>query len=403
MIYGATQKNGETSLVHVEAIPSEKPATVAGLTEGAVLEVNTRLRLAGLRGHALVHGGSEPLNACALELAIAAALSGAAEGVYHGELALDGTVRSTRGAIGAARAAARVNLPFVTAHRSALDCAGLGLAARYTANVEGLEAPVVVDTMPDHAPVPREMPDFAVVTHPLAQKALMVAAVTRRSVLFVGLPGSGTTMFACRLVSILPLPSEKVQLDIAERVDAAGLPVSRWRPFRAPHHTVSSAGLTGARGRLGEVDLASHGVLFLDDVPDFMREPWASCMIALRNARAKPWLVGSASPCACGQRECRCPEGGREMWAKRLAERAAAFDMVVPLAKCDPAPGIPTAEALARVEQACKQYVLVPEHTLDGVLLTAHVLALLDGRKSATTTDVAAAAELHVAITPRAV
>jgi magnesium chelatase family protein len=152
-----------------------------------------------------------------------------------------------------------------------------------------------------------------------ARRALEIAAAGGHNLLFSGPPGTGKTMLASRLPGILPPLTEQEALDTAAvaSVSQAGLDISRWRvrSFRAPHHTASSAAMVGggSKPRPGEISLAHHGVLFLDELPEFnrnvlevLREPLESGRIVIARATsyaefpARFQLVAAMNPCPCG-------------------------------------------------------------------------------------------------------
>ncbi len=163
-----------------------------------------------------------------------------------------------------------------------------------------------------------------------AKRALMVAAAGGHNLLFSGPPGSGKSMLASRLPSILPPLSDEEALEQAAIASIAGQPFrpERWRlrPYRAPHHTASAVALVGGGGspRPGEISLAHHGVLFLDELPEFprhvlevLREPLESGRISISRASRKVeyparfQLVAAMNPCPCGHlgdptASCRC-------------------------------------------------------------------------------------------------
>lgn len=181
------------------------------------------------------------------------------------------------------------------------------------------------------------LPEVSTVLFAFAQRL----AASPRNVLLIGRPGSGRTLVARRVPALLPAMSEQEQRDVWRAYSAAGLvlqtePVAG-RPFRAPHHTVSAAGLVGAKYQLGEVSLATHGVLFLDELDNFTAGALNALVDTLRSPRpgvpaAPACIIGSAAPCACGWfgsdfRACRCPTGSIARYTRRLTEYARALDM----------------------------------------------------------------------------
>jgi magnesium chelatase family protein len=287
----------------------------------------------------------------------------AASGVVHrrhvpevvllGELALDGGIHPTRGTLPIAAAARRAGLAAILLPRANAGEAAIVEGLRVWP-VESLVQAVAALNHPDRAvlestpPAPRidtQAGDFADVRgQALARRALEIAAAGGHNALMVGSPGAGKTMMARRLAGILPALSFDEALEVTAIHSVAGLLPTNGglvvtRPFRAPHHTLSDAALVGggAIPRPGEISLAHHGVLFLDEMPEFgrrvlevLRQPLEEgCARIARAARtavfpARFMLVAAMNPCPCGFlgdpiRVCRCTPTQIDRYAGRIS------------------------------------------------------------------------------------
>lgn len=244
---------------------------------------------------------------------------------FLGELALTGELRPVDGVLAAALAAGDCG-------RSLVVPPGNGAEAALASRVEVRTARTLLEVcaaldarkaLPLAEPAPCQVaaePDLADVRGQVqARRALEIAAAGAHHLLLVGPPGSGKTLLASRLGGILPEPSEAEALETASIASASGrgLDLSHWRqrPYRSPHHTASAVALVGggADPRPGEISLAHHGVLFLDELPEWsrhalevLREPLESGSVSISRAArqcdfpARFQLVAAMNPCPCG-------------------------------------------------------------------------------------------------------
>jgi magnesium chelatase family protein len=364
------------SLVEVEAdISSNLPAFVLiGLPDAALGEARDRVRAAATNsGCALpsrkltvnLSPAALPKHGSGFDLAIAvAALAAAGEvsaesvqGVVHiGELGLDGRLRPTTGVLPAVLAAARAGATAVMVPSGNADEAALvpGIrvvgvpSLRDAAIWHGAEfAPVPVEPiLAPSIPVPaEEQLDLAdIVGNETAIEAMLVAAAGGHHVFLLGPPGAGKTMLAARLPGLLPDLAPEEALEASSLRSLSGLPVgsslATRPPFESPHHTATAASLVGGGSgviRPGAAARASHGVLFLDEAPEFspavldaLRQPLESGVISIHRANAvahfpaRFQLVLAANPCPCGQygaadSECVCPPTSRRRYLARLS------------------------------------------------------------------------------------
>lgn len=368
-------------LLGIDAVPVEVEAKVlpsrgnilklVGLPDGVLKEAKERVKCAILNSGFLMPEGEIivslspaelPKTGSGFDLAIALAIL-AADGqlvrqtlcdkIFLGELALDGRLRKTKGAL-----AAGIHLrktPELTLIVPRLNSGELSilrndrihLANNLAETVHAINGRCILSTPPVLA-LRRNYKKDGELTYkdvrgqPVAIRACEIAAAGGHNLLFIGPPGSGKSMLAERIPSILPPLMEEEQLEVLSVYDAHYLQLSREqdrRPYRAPHHTCSTPGLIGggAGPTPGEISLAHKGVLFLDELPEFKREGLESLRQPLEEKKltlsratkrvtfpADFMLIAAMNPCPCGKKGslgggCRCNEGQIKRYLSKIS------------------------------------------------------------------------------------
>lgn len=390
-----------TACIHgVEAVPVTVEVSmggglpsisIVGMPDHTVLEARWRLRSALKSAGYTVPRKSITVNLApsdmrksgtGLDLPIAVAilalsgqipLNGLDEFLFVGELGLDGCVCSVRGGV-AYQVLARDSRLGLVEGEGAERFELTGAARFELGNISGLRAGVR-EAVARRAPVPPAgpadvEPDYSdVVGQEVAKRGISIAAAGGLGLLMVGAPGSGKTMLARRMTSILPALSDADQQEAlcvhsVAGADIAGL-LAGERPFRCPHHSISAAGLVGGGRpvRPGEASLAHGGCLFLDELAEFpagvlqmLRQPLEEGCIRIVRADgmyvfpARFQLIAASNPCPCGylgDRDvpCTCSVSAVERYRSKLAGPLLdRIDIVIDVSRPDPAAVIQGAE-----------------------------------------------------------
>lgn len=269
----------------------------------------------------------------------------------YGELSLSGELRPVKGVLLAALAASRADHLIIVPPANAAEAGLVTHCSVATANhlleVAAHATGAAMLSFARGAPLvskPMNSLDLSEVrSQPLARRALEIAAAGQHSLLLIGPPGTGKSMLAQRLPGLLPPMSEAEALEVAAIRSVTGVQIKpgewRVRPFRNPHHTASAVALVGGgqHPRPGEISLAHHGVLFLDELPEFgrrvlevLREPLETGVITVSRAArqaefpANFQLIAAMNPCPCGylgdpQGRCKCAMEKIERYRARLS------------------------------------------------------------------------------------
>lgn len=348
--------------VHVEIHLSPGLPTIAmvGMPESTMREARERVRSAILssgfrwpdsRLTINVAPASTPKSGASFDLAIAVAVliaTGqlapelATDAEFYGELSLSGSVLPTAGLLAAAWSNRDSTVRLFVPSTDAPQISSLASQVIALGHLSELREPQrLTKSLPGTVviePPIRARPPFPA-GQPELWRAATLCASGGHHLLMSGEPGAGKTMAAGLIGELLPPPSEKDQLEASLVHDVVGRPFNGHRPLRAPHHSISSAGLIGGTRHAtpGEISLAHTGILFLDELPEFslatiehLRQPMESGEIRISRAEitqtypARFQLVAAMNPCPCGYRDathraCRCTSAALSRYDVKLS------------------------------------------------------------------------------------